>query len=91
MSITIISYTKKVSDIANLSSLPYEVVREIKAVGRIDSYGFQALNGYDGRQCVWSAGGYWNKDAFEVTSYGSLTYQWDGEYLRTTSNIVRHP
>ena len=89
MSLTLISYTKKVSDIAGLSSLPSEIVKEIKEVERIDSHGFQELNGYNGRQCIWSAGGYWNNDSFHVTSYGSKTYQWDGTCLRTTSNLVR--
>ena len=88
MSTTIISFDKKLSDISNLNSLPSELIEEIKGVARIESRGFQELNGYNGRQCIWSAGGYWN-DSFHITSYGSKTYQWDGECLRTTSIIVR--
>lgn len=89
MSITIIDFNKKVSDITGLSSLPIEIQKEIKGVERLSSRGFQELNGYNGRQCVWSAGGYWNNDSFHVTSFGSKTYQWDGKCLRTTSYIIR--
>ena len=102
--ITIIDFTKQVSDISNLQALPEKIRNEILNVDSISSRGFQELNGYNGRQCIWSAGGYWDgkrsceqdglygrgtgKQRFYVTNFGSNQLQWDGKTLRTTSKIL---
>jgi len=83
---TVISFDKKIGDIKNFKELPEEIQKEIEDSDSITSHGFQELNGYNGRQVVWSAGGPWTgkdeKDKFVITSYGSNKWQWDGKNLK---------
>lgn len=81
---TVINFTKTTRDIANLHRLPVRLQKEIEGSNMITSHGFQEMLGYLGRKIVWAAGGYWDRNRFYVTSYGSRKYQWDGRVLRTT-------
>ena len=95
--VTVIDNRFQISDIANFKQLPARIQAEIKSVDALRSHGFQELNGYKDRTIILSCGGHWTHvstgthierygldEQFEVTSYGSHNYQWDGTTLRNT-------
>jgi hypothetical protein len=43
--------------------------------------------GYCNDTEAFSAEGYWNGNRFQVLSYGSHCYQWDGQALHNTERI----
>jgi len=74
--ITVIDYSKELSDIKNLQDLPPETAKFLKTeIDRFESHGFQELIGYQGRQAVISMGGHWTghdeNAKFIITSYGT--------------------
>lgn len=88
--VTCIDNRFEIKDIGNFGQLPSRIRDEIKSVDTLRSYGFQELNGYHGRTCMLSCGGYWSddkNDKFVVTSYGSHNYQWDGQRLTSTIKV----
>lgn len=88
--ITVINFSKTIDAIANSEDLPKKVHDEIASTGSMESRGFQELNGYEGRHCTWSAGGYWLGDKFYVTSFGSRLYQWDGTTLYVNPRVLEN-
>jgi len=69
--ITIISFNKSPEDVANLNDLPAEARRVFDQAERLQVRGFQELNGYIGRQCIFSCGGRWDNNKFHITSMGN--------------------
>jgi len=76
-STTIIDLSKSVKNINNLNSLPREIKQVVNSADDMMSHGFQELNGYKGRQVIFSAGGHWiSKTLFEIESIGTKDYVW---------------
>lgn len=82
--LTLISFRKTLRDVANFNDLPEEAKVEFHRAEYFESCGFQELNGYIGRQCIWSCGGYWENHpmdrqyeghgkVFHITSMGNGT------------------
>jgi hypothetical protein len=69
--VTVIDFTKFLKNISNKEDLPKQTQKFLyREITSFVSKGFQEFNGYIGRQLVISMGGYWDKDKFEITSYG---------------------
>jgi hypothetical protein len=68
------------------STLPARVRNEIKSVDHI-KYSTHEAVGYCNDTEAFSAEGYWNGNRFQVLSYGSHCYQWDGQALHNTERI----
>ena len=86
--LTLIDFTKEISQISNLLDLPAEVISELEHTPelKISSCGFQELLGHVGSQLIMSLGGSWDRDSFFCTSYGSNSYQWS-----ETKGLTRLP
>lgn len=77
--VTIISFGKTKDDIENADALPPKARNIFDSATRMESHGFQEMNGYIGRQAIWSCAGYWTgkgstpatRGKFHITSMGN--------------------